>query len=140
MEDTTTDLTDAEYEAVSGGITADRAREVWPEATLAHAALAGRDASLGVGHVWMNMACPAYLTFNPADCICQRPTESTTALPPIGAKGTCRHCGRTITLFNHVGDDVWEHDDADGVFCHPDRDDTADPSSDPDWVDVVWEG
>lgn len=30
----------------------------------------GTDAGLGVGHVWTAVACPAYRTLNPADCMC----------------------------------------------------------------------
>ncbi|HET6917235.1 MAG TPA: hypothetical protein VFH56_14170 [Acidimicrobiales bacterium] len=33
-------------------------------------ALAAKDASLGVGHVWTNVQCPAYRSLNPADCTC----------------------------------------------------------------------
>ena len=32
--------------------------------------LAAADASLGVGHVWTRVACPAYRSLNPADCTC----------------------------------------------------------------------
>lgn len=31
---------------------------------------AGKDATLGVGHVWTRVECPAYQTFKPADCNC----------------------------------------------------------------------
>lgn len=33
---------------------------------------AGRDASLGVGHVWSNTRCPAYATYAPEDCTCTK--------------------------------------------------------------------
>lgn len=33
--------------------------------------LASKDASLGVGHLWTAVSCPAYATFEPADCICR---------------------------------------------------------------------
>lgn len=36
-----------------------------------HWALADRDATLGVGHCWTEMACPAYRTLNPSDCDCR---------------------------------------------------------------------
>lgn len=39
--------------------------------TQEHYELAGRDAGLGVGHIWYRVACPAYTTYNPADCSCQ---------------------------------------------------------------------
>ena len=29
------------------------------------------DASLGVGHVWTNIHCPAYKSYDPADCVCR---------------------------------------------------------------------
>lgn len=31
---------------------------------------AGRDATLGVGHCWTNVYCPAYRTLDPDDCDC----------------------------------------------------------------------
>lgn len=31
---------------------------------------AARNASLGVGHVWTNVRCPAYRSLAPADCAC----------------------------------------------------------------------
>lgn len=30
----------------------------------------GEDASLGVGHVWTNVRCPAYRSLEPSDCNC----------------------------------------------------------------------
>ncbi len=36
--------------------------------------LASRDASLGVDHVWHNMRCPAYRSFDPNDCTCTKGT------------------------------------------------------------------
>ncbi len=33
--------------------------------------LAGRDSTLGVGHVWTMTRCPAYRSVAPSDCICQ---------------------------------------------------------------------
>ena len=39
--------------------------------TREHWELASRDASLGVGHVWTEVGCPAYRTMNPADCTCR---------------------------------------------------------------------
>ena len=33
-------------------------------------ARAAKDATLGVGHVWTMVACPAYRTYRPADCTC----------------------------------------------------------------------
>lgn len=35
-----------------------------------HWELAGRDASLGVGHTWTNVRCAAYRTLDPDDCTC----------------------------------------------------------------------
>lgn len=32
--------------------------------------LAARDASLGVGHVWTNVMCPAYRDYDPVNCEC----------------------------------------------------------------------
>lgn len=32
---------------------------------------ADRDATLGVGHIWFEVRCPAYRTFVPADCTCR---------------------------------------------------------------------
>lgn len=37
--------------------------------------LADRDASLGVGHCWTETSCPAYRTFDPADCTCAEVTR-----------------------------------------------------------------
>ena len=37
-----------------------------------HLALAARDASLGVGHIWYQTRCPAYHTYDPAACECAR--------------------------------------------------------------------
>ena len=39
--------------------------------THAHYKLAERDAGLGVGHIWTATQCPAYRTFDPADCTCR---------------------------------------------------------------------
>jgi hypothetical protein len=36
----------------------------------------GRDASLGVNHIWTNVRCPAYRTLDPADCICGKRATS----------------------------------------------------------------
>ena len=36
----------------------------------AHYNRAADDESLGVGHIWTNMACPAYRTLDPTDCEC----------------------------------------------------------------------
>lgn len=33
-------------------------------------ALAARDASLGVGHIWTAVQCPAYVSYVPRDCTC----------------------------------------------------------------------
>lgn len=43
--------------------------DLWPTPQAWEAA--SRDASLGVGHVWTNVACPAYRTLNPDACVCQ---------------------------------------------------------------------
>lgn len=40
------------------------------EPTPEHYALATKDASLGVGHVWTAKACPAYASFDPDACTC----------------------------------------------------------------------
>lgn len=32
--------------------------------------LAARDAGLGVKHIWTATGCPAYRTYDPADCTC----------------------------------------------------------------------
>jgi len=40
------------------------------EPTPEHYALASRDASLGVGHIWTAQACPAYRSYDPAQCTC----------------------------------------------------------------------
>jgi hypothetical protein len=50
--------------------TKERAAELWPEATYEHAMLADRDSTLGVGHLWTNVFCRAYRTFDPSDCTC----------------------------------------------------------------------
>lgn len=42
-----------------------------------HVALATRDASLGVGHVWTITECPAYRTLNPAHCDCDAKVHAT---------------------------------------------------------------
>jgi len=39
--------------------------------------LASKNAGLGVGHIWTETRCPAYRTFNPADCTCHQPPEAT---------------------------------------------------------------
>lgn len=36
-----------------------------------HWDLATRSATLGVGHIWTEVSCPAYRTLDPADCTCQ---------------------------------------------------------------------
>lgn len=33
--------------------------------------LAERDASLGVGHIWTNVQCPAYASYDPSECVCR---------------------------------------------------------------------
>jgi|GEM_PF-498333 len=40
---------------------------------------AGKDASLGVGHIWTNTSCPAYKSYDPKDCICSTKSASRTA-------------------------------------------------------------
>lgn len=40
------------------------------EPTPEHYELATRDAGLGVGHVWTNIRCLAYTTYDPNDCTC----------------------------------------------------------------------
>lgn len=30
----------------------------------------GSDSSLGVGHIWTEVACPAYRSFRPTECTC----------------------------------------------------------------------
>jgi len=35
-----------------------------------HYLLAATDASLGVGHCWTEVPCPAYRTLDPKDCTC----------------------------------------------------------------------
>lgn len=52
-------------------MTTDPREGVKPE----HWELSGRDATLGVGHVWTEVRCPAYRTLDPADCTCQKETD-----------------------------------------------------------------
>lgn len=40
---------------------------------------AGKDASLGVGHVWTNTSCPAYRSYDPKDCTCKKTAARTAA-------------------------------------------------------------
>ncbi len=53
--------------------------------TQADRELASRDASLGVGHVWTEVGCPAYRTLKPADCTCRG-----TITPTMGWQ-SCRY-------------------------------------------------
>lgn len=57
--------------------------------TTEHERLAAQDATLGVGHVWTNVRCPAYRSYNPAECTC---TSITTNL----AAFTCGGCGARV--------------------------------------------
>lgn len=41
------------------------------EPTSEHYKLALRDATLGVGHVWTETACPAYRSLDPTECSCR---------------------------------------------------------------------
>lgn len=36
-----------------------------------HWELASKDASLGVGHLWTAVSCPAYASMDPAECVCR---------------------------------------------------------------------
>lgn len=42
-----------------------------PAMTKEHWDAAARDATLGVGHIWTTVSCPAYRTYNPKDCTCR---------------------------------------------------------------------
>lgn len=50
-----------------------RGRWIYPDDVSPGAfASAGLDASLGVGHIWTAVSCPAYRTLDGADCTCNR--------------------------------------------------------------------
>ena len=40
-----------------------------------HEELAARKAGLGVGHIWWQTKCPAYWTYDPAECTCKQVTR-----------------------------------------------------------------
>lgn len=70
---------------------------------------AGQDASLGVGHIWTNTACPAYTTLDPKDCTCGG--RSATLREAARDTGTCAECGAWISYDKDSR--KWTHDSGD---------------------------
>ena len=87
---------------------------------------AGKDAGLGVGHIWTNTSCPAYNTLDPADCTCN-PKES--RFRPVKMAGQFRITESTgsasgqpfYTLEYMADEDSWAYGVWDPVKSSSDR-------------------
>lgn len=93
---------------------------------------AGKDASLGVGHVWTNTSCPAYKSYDPKDCTCSTKSASRKVAGPGHPSGTafgwprqgdniiCPKCGSDSVSFvgSNLGSDVVRGHNWTGIRCN----------------------
>lgn len=92
---------------------------------------AGKDASLGVGHVWTNTSCPAYRSYDPKDCTCKKTAARTAArdgwwplVPddryPGENKLVCPDCGSADVSIsgNNLGRDILRNNLYTSLTCN----------------------